>query len=952
MADLDILIGKLGKSIDNLSNKIDNFNGINSNNPSFYQRNFRNSSDNDTETEEYYDKRLRALNNEVDAWDSLTTKVKKYKNQISAIQEEYKKNLDSLNKSKDRLSELEEQAQSLRDTLTNPEDSEELKKIEGEILSEKKNILKYSEKIKENSNEIYYTERKRKDTIGEIYDKTKNLVLEVKKIVDPWGKIDQSAANYAKSVGTSAKGLKALRDETLKNVSKNKLAIKYDISAEELIKLQEKVSNNVGRNIMFSNEGQEEFAAMNAVMKENAADMVSKFENFGMSVTEAAKRSGRMFSNASKAGISFEKYSKNFLDNIRIAQNYTFKNGVKGLEDMAKKATAIKMDMQQIARLADKVQTVEGALDTAAKLQVLGGSFASLANPLEMMSEGLTNMEGLGDRVSKMIQGLGQFNKQTGEIEVSAFNKRIISAAAGAMGMEYSQLMESVNATARREEIARQIKVSGKSGLSDEMKELILNAGTFKEGKAGVNINGEFVELSRLDETYQKEIQNQLKSDSEDIKDIATILRGWDNKTSGFNKQKENAQARLIGQSKIGESFSKIIDILGRSDVALWTLIGLEAARGIIGKGGGNWRGFKNIFKKGKGINNTPTVSGGGFSNLSPADALGKPRVDRSRISQGFRNAKAGALKLSRKIPGKAGRAITGQIAKISAKGLLKGAGIGTVATLAGEGLGMWRDSLVEKGSIEKGRGVDNAMTVGKGALTGAGIGAMVGSFVPVIGTALGAGIGAVIGGLNGIRNAAKRRAENNLDKALSSTGIKVQGKYSRKELNKITSALATGKIDDKLKTRLLASGDSSILDEIDKRRTTENKISSSNREYVMNSTIKSANIRILSANLNVSDIVKPKLLTNTGSEAIKEPINSKRASNGGSSENINLNINGTIKLEGANGASVDISDKLINTLLRNDSFVRKLSKMIDYELRVNKNGAFRMTNIGDSRYA
>ena len=74
-----------------------------------------------------------------------------------------------------------------------------------------------------------------------------------------------------------------------------------------------------------------------------------------------------MFSDASKQGLSFEKYSDNVAKNIKIAQNYTFKNGLKGLESMAKKATAMKMDMQQVAALADKVSTVEGAIDVSAQ---------------------------------------------------------------------------------------------------------------------------------------------------------------------------------------------------------------------------------------------------------------------------------------------------------------------------------------------------------------------------------------------------------------------------------------------------------------------------------------------------------------------------------------------------------------------------------------------------------
>ena len=62
-----------------------------------------------------------------------------------------------------------------------------------------------------------------------------------------------------------------------------------------------------------------------------------------------------------------EKYSKNFLDNIDMAQKFTFQDGINGLKRMAEQATAIKWDMQQTASFADKVSTVEGSIKTGAR---------------------------------------------------------------------------------------------------------------------------------------------------------------------------------------------------------------------------------------------------------------------------------------------------------------------------------------------------------------------------------------------------------------------------------------------------------------------------------------------------------------------------------------------------------------------------------------------------------
>jgi hypothetical protein len=133
-----------------------------------------------------------------------------------------------------------------------------------------------------------------------------------------------------------------------------------------------------------------------------------------------------MFSVAAKEGLSFEKYSDNVTKNLKLAQNFTFKNGTKGLEAMAKKATAIKMDMQQIAAFAEKIGSVETSIETSAQLQVLGGPFASLADPLGMLNESLNDVGGLQDRIAKMVSGLGYFDKTTGEIICQVLTKNVL----------------------------------------------------------------------------------------------------------------------------------------------------------------------------------------------------------------------------------------------------------------------------------------------------------------------------------------------------------------------------------------------------------------------------------------------------------------------------------------------------------------------------------------------
>lgn len=788
----------------------------------------------------------------------------------------------------------------------------------------------------------------------------------INQLTDAWGKADHAASSYAKSVAMSAKGMEALRDNTIGNINSSKIGIKFDTSAEELLKLQQNYADSIGRNIGVSDENQVNIAAMSKVMGDRGSDMMVKLENFGLSINDAAEMSGKMFSTASKYGLDFTKYSKNFLDNITIAQNYTFKNGLKGLESMAKKATALKLDMAQVAQFAEKVQTVEGAMDVASKLQVLGGAFSGLADPLGMLNEGLNDMEGLTDRLTGMIKGMGTFNQKTGEIEVSTFNKQRIKAAASAMGMSYDSLMKTVNAGARREEVDRQIRVSGKAGLSDDMKELIRNTATIQNGEAGVSINGKFTKIGDLTNDNYDELIAQTRSESENIQDIATNLRSLKDIQSGFKKQLDNQMAGMMGW--LGNLSKIVISAAGSIGAILFTINAGKIASGLLSAGSnayGSIGRWINQFKY-KGINpkevlREPASVARGAGGAAASGGTGAAGAAGSATARGATTAGSATARGAATAGSSTARgAVTGTpttpspatprvraprkmgIGRKTTRGLLKvmgkkalgrtiasnvgrsigvGGPIGLVTGLAGTGLDIWRESRIANGKGKKGDSADSWMTVGSSALKWAGLGSTIGMIGGPIGVAIGTTLGAVTGSIIGLVQKGKRKAEANLETALSTKGLTAQGKYKKKEMKAITKAIATGKIDDETKTKLIAQGDSAIVDEIDKRRIKEAKI----------------------ASIGVTP------MKSNGNEEVKLSPSARREREDKPKE-INLNIDGKLRLEGANGKGVDVTKELM-AALKDPSFIKNtLIPIIMKGLNESKYG----TNVpsGINRYA
>lgn len=912
-----------------------------------------------------------------------------YEEQISNLDDEINKKIEDLKTAYSDLSSItDKDSQEYKDKL------KEVKELEDGILNAKEKQLDYTEKLNETSG-FDRTIKDGKTVISSL----KTIYTSIRGLVDPWAKADAAASKYAKTVGMTQNGMNALRDNTIKNMAKNQLGLKYNISADELMAAQENYIKGVGRSIRVSSSDQEDIAAMRAVTGERGGEIAAQYDALGISLSSTAERVGKMFSEASKNGLSFEKYSENVSKNIKIAQNYTFKNGTKGLEEMAKKATAIKMDMQQIAAFADKIGTVETSIETSAKLQVLGGPFAQLADPMGMLNEGLNDLEGLQDRIAKMVGTLGHFDKTTGEITMSSFNKRRVKAAADATGISYDALMDTAFAQARRGEIEKQIKTSvNAQGLSQEMQELIKNSGKIEKGKAGVTIDGKFKSIDELTNKDYETLKAETNSDSDNIRDIAKNLRSLLDLESGVEKQRDAYQSRLFGL--LGKTLKGILaSFLG----------GTIAAIGVLGKIAGSGLNIYDTVKPFRGSSKRSMAgTGNSIGGNSKPGVFSRVKKSVGKFTSKAWNAikspfKGGMNGIGNKI-GNIGSSIKGSGGKLVSKaskgvgrlgkraliktlgktgatklmtGVAKGGPLGIIGAVGN----IATDALVESGKIEKG-GTGHHIAKGlSGAASGAAMGMMIGSIIPGIGTAIGGAIGAVAGGIHGLIKAGKAKQEKLLDSRAAKLGVEVKGKYGRGKLKDINEALETGKISKSTRRKLEANGDFALLEQIDKvgkakkEEKEKEKEKKHNRRKELLSAVFSkdknsfgtANITVGTATFSgrginslfgegvvkgrkgglvnnmISNIkggiVSPfKVIKETGKTLWNAVVKPKKDREIDESQNkvkdipttFDININGTLKLTGDNGQSIDIIKELRN----NPIMLRSIADMIAEKMR------------------
>ena len=898
---------------------------------------------------------------------------------------EYKfKNLSLTKEQRDALDKYLEQLKEVEKTYA--DENNKIEDINNSIKEANKALREYNRLLEQSSKTHKKIRKNIKDSIDNfskattLYDAASKFSGE---LLTSWEAADKAASSFARHLGGSVFAMNELRKNAIYFSDLNKIGIRFNKSIEDLINLQSKYSDEIGRTISMSNAQRETMAAMDAVMGDAGTKLAANLEKFGIGYEEAGRRAGKLFAEASKYGINFAKLSGEVTSHLDLASRYTFVNGIKGLESMAMKAAALRLDMQQAAGFANKVNTVEGSATASATLSVLGGSFTNNANPLTMLYEGLNDLEGLQDRIVNMFGNLGKLNYQTGEVEIGAFDKQRIKAAAEATGLDYGKVLDMVQTKTRGDAI--RTLTGGRWANDKEFEDLLANVATIEKGRAYVEIGGEKVDVANLDDSDKGELRKKAQGTSEDIKEIAENTRSLTDLKDGAKKQLDAAKARHAEQQNIGKIAKQSIDYLARSAVAieairsfLWAMGGLGLAKSIHGvyPSGGSDSGKRvsgpSYFKPTQPLptGGAPTGGGTGATSIPPAQVLsgGQLRYTPNQPIQGLggtfvrnnlnnigvaNNTGANAAA----IPGNngtgqqngntvvprngntvvpQGRSADGTKPKPTNRWVStpKAQLGGMAASIGGQMLVGWGEREVASGNWEKS---DASTILAKGAgnaLAWGGMGAMIAG-------PYGAAIGALAGAAYGFGTAWYDGAKDDIIKKLASRGHYLNGDYSYSELKKILGGRTEISKDRDLLAKVIKNNDMPAFKEGGKIEGAfsgkVNGIGSgfddvniarvSNGEYVVNAGQTSKYEPLLKAInedkvkvMPVPNSIQPMIAASTQQNRVAFNSENKLKIN-----DFNINLGGTLKLD-SNGKTTDLD-------LNNPVFKQQLTNILSREL-------------------
>jgi len=556
--------------------------------------------------------------------------------------------------------------------------------------------------------------------------------------------MDKEIRNAARSMGLGNSKFQAFAD----NMQSAGLASQaMGVGIKELAVLQKGYSEEIGRSVMLTREGlmaMGELSEGTGIGEQFAIGMAGAMDDFGASVGTSRDLIEETMNIADSMGVNSAKAAESMQKNLKFAQKYNFKNGVKGLAKMTSEALRLKLDLDGIAGLADKVFRPEGAIELSAQLSTMGGAFARMANPMQLMFKARNDFKGFAKDIGKATSEFVEYNKENGTFDIKGgLAADRMRELANMLGISAEELAKMGKAQKRIEMIGSvsPINIPEKDkamveSLAEIGKDGKITINTGKEVKDLKDLNNKDLEAIRKKDKSLKERALEARSALDVFEDIQKQLQGLLLPlASGLKEGMKPLQQIMMDLSKKKgfydsvQSFAKgigsFIADFGKTvipTIASWVESlgpkGMLAA--VIGFKAATW--VARGMSLGLGFNLTARVGGGGVG--SGGLTGGRGTMGRRALIKTLGNNK-----LSK------GLTSMGRGGGMS-MGARMGAGLGL--GLGGMALDYGRSKMDDRDS-----GAGKAMGIGSSALKGAALGMLLGPIGAAVGGLAGAAYGA-----------------------------------------------------------------------------------------------------------------------------------------------------------------------------------------------------------------
>ena len=336
---------------------------------------------------------------------------------------------------------------------------------------------------------------------------------------------------------------------------------------EDVLKVQEAASKQLGRNIILSEETTKDLYATMKVTGQEVSSVVENMANVGISSGKATEEMKKVVDVARQSGVNAQLVSEKVLNNMEALNKYNFEGGVQGLSKMAAQATSLRIDMSQTLGFAEKVFNPEGAIEVAAAMQRLGVSQSSLLDPLKLMDLSQNDPAELQNQIAEMSKQFVQLGKD-GHFEIMPGAKRQLREISSAMGISYDQITKMALGSA---DLDKKMKEITFPSATEDQKKMIANMAEMGKGgtyqiKTADNVTKdvsaltgpELEALEKMANTAPKTMEDLAKEQLSATQSVAAAINSLGDRTGLALAGSATGGRLLTGGREIATSLSKV----------------------------------------------------------------------------------------------------------------------------------------------------------------------------------------------------------------------------------------------------------------------------------------------------------------------------------------------------------------------------------------------------------
>lgn len=183
--------------------------------------------------------------------------------------------------------------------------------------------------------------------------------------------------------------------------------------------IMSRVASESRRNVIANTEDVEKLFAAQKVLGLGADTLTKAFLDVGAGIETIGETLEESVQYIQSIGGNAKDVMGSVTQNMEQMNRYQFEGGVVGLTKMAAQASMLRFDMSETFRLADKVLSPEGAIETAAAFQRLGVASGALADPFALMNASINDPGALQDSLADVAKQFTYFDEKTKTFKIN-----------------------------------------------------------------------------------------------------------------------------------------------------------------------------------------------------------------------------------------------------------------------------------------------------------------------------------------------------------------------------------------------------------------------------------------------------------------------------------------------------------------------------------------------------